>query len=374
MNKATETPIFQFGTSRFLQAHADLFVDEALKRGEAVGKISVVKTTGDSSRVARLEGLTQVDGYPVCIKGLQAGVPIDSEQRIQSVARTFTTAQNWDALVACFVFEAQYVLSNTGDRGFAAQPADGGSTFDQAMSYPAKLELLLRARFEASARPLTVMPMELIVKNGAILKARVLDLASGQSSQYLEWLTSDVLWMDSLVDRIVSEPLEPAGAVAEPYALWAIENQARFVAPCVHPCIDIVDDLEIPEALKLFILNLGHTYLADNWRAEETPPAYVREYLDNATVLADLNDLYEVEVIPAFTAAGLEGKARAYVETTIDRFRNPFLDHKIADIAGNHAEKIQRRIADFLAWAHKNGDTGLKPRLENIVQKAKEES
>ncbi|AML51389.1 D-mannonate oxidoreductase [Falsihalocynthiibacter arcticus] len=374
MNKATETPIFQFGTSRFLQAHADLFVDEALKRGEAVGKISVVKTTGDSSRVARLEGLTQVDGYPVCIKGLQAGVPIDSEQRIQSVARTFTTAQNWDALIACFVSEAQYVISNTGDRGFAAQPADGGNTFDQAMSYPAKLELLLRARFEASARPLTVMPMELIVKNGAILKARVLELASGQSPQYLEWLTSDVLWMDSLVDRIVSEPLEPAGAVAEPYALWAIEYQAGFVAPCVHPCIDIVDDLETPEALKLFILNLGHTYLADNWRAEETPPAYVREYLDNATVLADLNDLYEAEVIPAFTAAGIEEKARAYVETTIDRFRNPFLDHKIADIAGNHAEKIQRRIADFLAWAHKNGDTSMKPRLENIVQKAKEES
>ncbi|WP_281032621.1 hypothetical protein [Phyllobacterium salinisoli] len=31
------TPILQFGTSRFLQAHADLFVSDALARGEAPG-------------------------------------------------------------------------------------------------------------------------------------------------------------------------------------------------------------------------------------------------------------------------------------------------------------------------------------------------
>ena len=31
------TPIVQFGTSRFLQAHADLFISQALKKGEAPG-------------------------------------------------------------------------------------------------------------------------------------------------------------------------------------------------------------------------------------------------------------------------------------------------------------------------------------------------
>ena len=31
-----DTPILQFGTSRFLLAHADLFVSQALDKGEAV--------------------------------------------------------------------------------------------------------------------------------------------------------------------------------------------------------------------------------------------------------------------------------------------------------------------------------------------------
>lgn len=363
----TQTPIFQFGTSRFLQAHADLFIDEALAKGNAVGKISVVKTTGDLSRMARLEGLAQEEGYPVRIKGLKNGAPVDTEQMVTSIARTFSTACDWNSLCDVFVSDAKHVISNTGDRGFTPMPADGGEVFNQEMSYPAKLELLLRARFAASGAPITIMPMELIVKNGSVLKTRVAELAVGQSSEYQNWLREDVLWIDSLVDRIVSEPIEPAGAVAEPYALWAIEDQARFVAPCDHPNVEIVESLEVPEALKLFILNLGHTYLTDNWLKKTNPPALVREYLDEAEVLGDLLDLYANEVVPAFQSAGLLQQANDYVATTIDRFRNPYLDHKIVDIAGNHKEKIQRRIADFLTWAEENDDKTPKPRLESIV-------
>jgi tagaturonate reductase len=367
------TPIFQFGTSRFLQAHADLFVDEALRAGQAVGKISVVKTTGDTARAARLDGLTQEGGYPVVIKGWENGGAVDRTQYVQSIAKTFTTARDWTALKACFVTQAEYVISNTGDRGFLACPADGGAEFDQAMSYPAKLELLLRTRFEVGSRALTIMPMELLVKNGAVLKARVLELAAGQPEAYVAWLRDEVLWVDSLVDRIVSEPIEPAGAVAEPYALWAIETQDGFVPPCVHSNVEIVADLEVPEALKLFILNLGHTYLADKWIAADAPPEFVRQYLEAPKVLADLRDLYAKEVVPAFAAANLEQEARNYVETTLDRFLNPYLDHKLADIAGNHAEKQERRIKGFVDWATKNGDKTDKPRLTALLTPSQEE-
>ncbi|CAN7320533.1 hypothetical protein [Mesorhizobium caraganae] len=46
MVKEVVTPIFQFGTSRFLQAHAALFVHEALQAGDAVGPITVVAISG----------------------------------------------------------------------------------------------------------------------------------------------------------------------------------------------------------------------------------------------------------------------------------------------------------------------------------------
>ncbi len=56
------TPILQFGTSRFLQAHADLFIGEALERGEALGRITVVQTTGAPERAGRLAALAAPGG------------------------------------------------------------------------------------------------------------------------------------------------------------------------------------------------------------------------------------------------------------------------------------------------------------------------
>jgi tagaturonate reductase len=46
--------ILQFGTSRFLQAHADLFVDEARQAGQDIGPITIVKTTRGSARDDRV--------------------------------------------------------------------------------------------------------------------------------------------------------------------------------------------------------------------------------------------------------------------------------------------------------------------------------
>ena len=82
------------------------------------------------------------------------------------------------------------------------------------------------------------------------------------------WVGEECLWVNSLVDRIVSEPLEPLGAVAEPYALWAIEDQPGLELPCRHGAIVVAADLKPYERLKLFILNLGHTYLAELWCTE----------------------------------------------------------------------------------------------------------
>ena len=52
-----------------------------------------------------------------------------------------------------------------------------------------------------------------------------------------------------------------------------------------------------------------------------------------------------------FAALGLGEAARAYRRTTVERFRNPFLRHRLADIAQNHAAKKQRRFAALLRLA-----------------------
>lgn len=362
------TPILQFGTSRFLQAHADLFVSQAMETGQALGPITVVQSSGDAGRARRLAALAK--GFEVRVRGLQEGRRMDRVIPVTSVVRGLSLAGDFAEVSRILAEEARIILSNTADAGFQPQPADAGRTYDPAMSYPAKLAHLLRPRFEAGGPAPQIMPTELVQDNGAVLRRLVLDAAAGMEPAYQDWLADTVLWVTSLVDRIVSAPLEPAGAVAEPYALWAIEDRPGLVLPCTHPCIRVVPDLGPVERRKLFILNLGHTWMVAEWLARGRQGArYVREVMADAEWSDRLRALYQDEVRPGFEAAGEGGAVSDYIAATLDRFANPFLDHRLADIAQNHAEKVQRRIGAFLIWARTNNDTGPKPRLEAITKR-----
>ena len=179
------------------------------------------------------------------------------------------------------------------------------------------------------------------------------------------WVGEECLWVNSLVDRIVSEPLEPLGAVAEPYALWAIEDQPGLELPCRHPAIVVAADLKPYERLKLFILNLGHTYLAEIWKKEGGAPALtVREAMGDATMRAKLDQLYDEEVLPVFAAIGMGNKASEYLKTVIERFSNPFLDHRLAEIFTNHEAKKRRRFGGLIELAEANGIRLSQPRLK----------
>ena len=79
-------------------------------------------------------------------------------------------------------------------------------------------------------------------------------------------------------------------------------------------------------------------------------------------IRARLEALYTDEVLPGFAARGVT-EAPTYVAATLDRFANPFLDHRLSDIAQNHAEKIRRRIGAFLKWSGTDG-----PQLRALAQ------
>ena len=359
------TPILQFGTSRFLQAHADLFCSEA----EMPRLVTVVQSSGDASRTHRLAALADPLGFPVRIRGLQNGETVDEETRVTSVRRTLSTATNWDEVERVFCREAEIVISNTGDAGFEPRPSDGDTAPSQEMSFPAKLFHLLSARFSAGGDPLVIMPTELISRNGDVLKARVLEVGRSVNAdeKILDWIAG-LAFANSLVDRIVSEPIEPAGAVAEPYALWAIEEADGVVAPCDHPDVKMVPDLDETERLKLYVLNLGHTVLVDIWQTQNLAgDALVRQMMDSP-LREILDTIYRDEVLPGFALRGYGDASRTYLQTTVERFRNPFLDHRLSDIAQNHAQKAQRRIGAFMGWVE---PTGLKmPELKKVLARA----
>ena len=289
---------------------------------------------------------------------------IDREVEVDSVRGGVDANANWREVERLFI-EARCAISNTADRGYetsAAEQLEG----PVPRSFPGKLARLLVARHRAGAAPITLFPCELTPANGDTLRGIVLSLLEGWGvpEATRRWVGEDCLWVNSLVDRIVSEPIEPLGAVAEPYALWAIEDRPGLTPPCRHADIVVTNDLKRYERLKLFILNLGHTWLAELWsRSNGAPEMTVREAMADASLRAALDDLYESEVLPVFAEIGMGEEARNYRDTVIERFGNPFLNHRLAEIHGNHAAKKARRFGGLIALARSSGLSLKQPKL-----------
>jgi tagaturonate reductase len=366
--------ILQFGTSRFLQAHVDLFVSQALDRGEAgkaLGGILVVQTTSNPASTERVAALASGDGYPVRIRGIRSGERIDETVTCRSVRQAMRADADWSSLRQAVASDVRVIVSNTADRGYQLDDLDGPALIGDAKqpprSFPAKLLVLLHHRWLAiPAADISIFPCELIERNGDVLRDVVQALAAQWKldASFIGWLGEHCVWANSLVDRIVSEALHPVGAVAEPYALWAVERQRGLMLPCAHEHIVLTDDLERFERLKLFLLNAGHTFLADRWLEQGRPKdETVQQAMNDAASRADLESFWAEEVLPVFDALGQRGEAEAYLVELRERLLNPFLNHRLADIAQNHVQKKQRRFAPIVALADKLQCGLVQPRL-----------
>jgi tagaturonate reductase len=368
-------PILQFGTSRFLQAHVDLFVSEAAPAGLALGGITVVQTTANPASSARLQAIARPQGFDVVVRGIVGGEAIDERRVCRSVHAALDARTQWPQVREQMRGPVRVVVSNTGDAGWTLDAADDARLLADdaaaAASFPAKLLVLLHDRWRADpSAALTLLPCELVSRNGDRLRAIVVRLAAEWSCAmpFIEWLQGHVVWANSLVDRIVSEALDPVGAVAEPYALWAIERQPGLVLPCEHPAVVLTDDLAHYEQLKLYLLNLGHTVLADGWmRGGHAADMSVLQAMHHATLRRALEEVWLHEVLPVFDALGQGPQARAYLVDLRDRLLNPFLVHRLADIAQNHAQKVARRIAPVIQLAHERAPQLAQARLQAVL-------
>jgi len=364
------TPILQFGTGRFLQAHVDLFVSQALERGTAVGPITVVQGTDDAQSSARLAAFARGGGYPVALRGRRDGRVVDEVVQVNSVHGALHAARDWARLRDVFA-QAQVVVSNTADRGYQLDAGDDAALLDRPdrapRSFPARLLALLQHRWQVDPdAPLSLYPCELVSRNGDTLRQQVLALGLQWRAPeaLLAYIAEHCIWVNSLVDRIVSAPLQPLGAVAEPYALWAIERQPRMVLPCTHPDVVVTDALARHERLKLMLLNLGHSFLAERWLLDARDPGEtVCQAMNDAALREALETLWRDEVLPLFVGDGEAAQAQAYLVALRDRLLNPWLEHRLADIANNHEEKKRRRFAPVIERAEALGLEIAQPRL-----------
>jgi len=339
--------ILQFGSGRFLRAFVDLFIHQGNVDGQEIGRVVIVQSTGDG----RAGGLNKQGGlYHVIIRGYEHGEIVDRVETCESISRALHAGTQWNEVLELARTPAvRTILSNTTEAGYTLDMEDA-PTDSVPRSFPAKLLAVLKARFDAGLPGFTIIPCELIEGNATILRSKVVELASrwGHGTPFLDWVTGECVWLHTLVDRIVTgtpaeHPIlasDPMAIVAEPFALFALEEHAASAFKLKHPAVVRTPKVEPYFLRKVRILNAAHTALLI--RAVPRGFIIVRDAVNDPELGAWLKKLLDEEIVPT-----LEGRVDAgarFAEQTLERFKNPFLDHKFADIALHHESKIGVRL------------------------------
>jgi tagaturonate reductase len=358
--------ILQFGEGNFLRAFFDCMVDRMRADAGFDGSVVLVKTIPGAFHP---DFERQRNVYSVVVRGRAEGQVVNEWARIDVLSGRCNPYEDFQGyLEAAANPDVRIIVSNTTEAGIVWRSSDGAED-RPAASYPGKLTQLLRARYLAlgggRASALFIMPCELIEKNGQTLREYVLSHARRWygDTAFEGWIAEDCTFVDTLVDRIVPGHDPEARAqlltesrfddgllvVAEPYYILAIQGVEREdLLPFRKAGLNVVwtEDISPYRLLKVRILNGGHTFLAMVGTALGV--THVRACLEHPLLRSALECLYAREIVPALPLPG-----EAYAKTILDRFDNPFMEHKLESIAFNTVSKWRARLlpsaVDYLA-------------------------
>ncbi|WP_188881655.1 tagaturonate reductase [Alicyclobacillus cellulosilyticus] len=373
--------VLQIGEGRFLRGFFDWMIHACRKQGLFDGSIAVTQPRPGGAEVLR--ALQAQDGlYTLVVRGLEDGTPVERSEVIAVFSTILNPFEQWAEFLALAEDpHLQFVVSNTTEAGLVYEPVPVPETACPA-SFPARLTWFLYRRFRhfqgAADKGLICLPCELVEGNGDRLREYVVRHSAdwGLPDAFVCWLKQHNRFLNSLVDRIVTAcPSAEAEAwrrrlgyeddfltVAEPYYLWviqgdeAVERVLPFRAAGLN--VHVVADLTPYQLRKVRILNGAHTLMAPVGILSGL--THVREVMADAELAAHVRSAIDDEVIPTLPLDQAETKQ--YAATVWERFANPFLEHRLLDIAMNSISKFRVRVLPSLrAYVERKG--ALPPRI-----------
>ena len=339
---ALKSGIVHLGLGAFVRAHLAACTDDALDAGAANDwGISGVSLRQPATRdaLAPQQGLYTLalrDGSGErlrtigCVRNLLVA-PEDVGAAVERIAHLDTR------IVSLTVTEKAYA---------SAAPGSAVALIVQGLA-------LRRAR---GLPPVTLLSLDNLPANGRVLRGLVLACAQALGDAALaDWIESRCSFPCSMVDRIVPRTTDADReriaqalglrdawpVIAEPYIDWVLED--RFAAGRPEwPGVRYVathDDVAAWERLKLRMVNGAHSALAclgvvAGWATVDAAMAQpaLRRFID-----AMLRD----EVEPTLTGVAVPP---GYRERLLQRFANPALAHRCAQIAMDGSQKIPQRL------------------------------
>lgn len=356
--------VLQFGTGVLLRGLCDYFIDKANKQNIFNGRVVVVKSTsqGDTDAFAKQDGL-----YTHFIKGIEGGITVEESIVNASISRVLSAKDEWNKILLCAGNkDMQVIISNTTEVGISYSAE---KISEQApASFPGKLLAWLYKRFElfngSTDAGMIIIPTELLVDNAGKLKAILIKLAQYNelNEDFISWLQTANHFCSSLVDRIVPGKISVSEndlgytdelmLMSEVYRLWAIEVSADKVRDILSFAqadngVVLAADIYKYRELKLRLLNAPHTLSCG--LAVLAGFTTVKETMLDKDFRNYITQLMQQEIAVAITDEQISyEEATAYTNEVIDRFSNPFLEHKWLSICLQYSSKMLMRNIPIL--------------------------
>lgn len=353
--------ILQFGEGNFLRGFVDYFIDVLNEERGFNSKVVVVQPI----KQGLAEVLNEQEGlYTLYLRGYENGEAVNKRRLISSISRAINPYEESQA----FLDQAKnpdlrFIVSNTTEAGIAYVSAD---KLEDTMpsSFPAKLTKLMYERFKTfgteKGKGFIILSCELIEHNGAELKKCVLKYAESWQlpEAFKAWIEEENTFCSTLVDRIVTGyPRNEAEALcvengyqdklldtAEVFGFWVIEGpQSLYEELPIKDSglpILVTDDHTPYKKRKVGILNGAHTSMV--LAAYLAGENIVRECMHNEVIEAFMEHTLFEEIIPTLPLK--EEELISFANATIERFKNPFIDHQLLAICLNSVSKWKARV------------------------------
>ena len=276
---------------------------------------------------------------------------------VDVISRCVKPYEDFDAYIALAEQpEMRFIVSNTTESGIVFSPEDK-MTDQPPKSFPAKLTLLLKKRYDLGLPGFIFLPCELIDRNGDNLRKCILQYADlwELGDGFKKWILEENIFTNTLVDRINTG--YPKGEdlalgyednmvnTSEFFHLWVIETDYDLdrEIPFSKTDLNVIitpDKLEMYRTRKVRILNGAHTSLVPY--ALLSGLETVKDCLDDPTMSEHLKKCVFDEIIPTLDLPREE--LLSYANSVVERFSNPYIKHYLSAIALNSVSKFKVRV------------------------------
>ncbi|MGY1683550.1 mannitol dehydrogenase family protein [Geodermatophilus sp. SYSU D01176] len=356
--------IVHLGVGGFARSHLAAYLDRLLERGSArewalcgVGVLPADRRMAEV--MAAQDGLYTLlvrhpDGTvePRVVGSLVQYLlaPDDPEAVVERMAAATTR------IVSLTVTEGGYNVDPVTGEFDATEPGvvrDLRPGAVPATSFGLVTEALARRR-DRGLPPFTVLSCDNVQHNGDVARRSFAAFATLRDPELGAWVEREVAFPNSMVDRITPATTDDDRAeaarllgvedrwpvVCEPYTQWVLEDRFGLGRPPLEDVgVQLVDDVEPYELMKLRLLNAGHQALA--YLGALAGHRMVHEVAQDPLFVRLLLGYMEREATPSLRPVpgiDLDG----YRRTVLARFASPAIRDTLARLAVDGSERLTK--------------------------------